>query len=166
MTDIEEKEELELTIEEVEEENNELLELTAEEKELKILTSKLELTTDLEEKSHLRTQIKQLEMRDEYRLYADRNSIYYDEDDDDEILISNCNKFHQEQLKQNHFEDEGCGVRGCKGWYVAEHRCECGAYKGFKWDDSDFDPSDINSFDINETVPYGQSVKTWYFNPN
>lgn len=120
------------------------------------------------------------EMYDDYVEYAKDYEIDIGKTDDDniglskdEILIKRCNEHHQENLLNGWHSDKVCchcegledegwnnGV-ACTGWTVGNHRCDCGNYKGWRWDDDDFDPLDLNEFNIHHTAPYGRAEAQW-----
>jgi hypothetical protein len=96
----------------------------------------------------------------QYKEFAENNSInYYGLAD----LIFKCNESHQESLLQNHFVDESHDTcdSDCRGWYVRNSRCQCGNYKGFRWENDDRDYYDIDYLNIDSTEPNGSAEKMW-----
>lgn len=105
------------------------------------------------------------ELLPEYRAFALEHGIKVLEDEHIYKMVADCNRLHQTRLLENHFVEKPCPERGgrigeCRGWYVRKHRCECDNYKGWSWDDHDFDPSDLTAFNIRHTEPYGEPERT------
>lgn len=116
-----------------------------------------------EDIDEIKRMIKEARMKDQYVTFADQNGITWD---DDSELFEECNKVWQERLKGEHFEEGGCpgryyGDGDCAGWWVREHRCECGNFKGWTWNEDGFDPSDLLLFSLDDTRPYGRQERLW-----
>lgn len=111
------------------------------------------------------------EWYDRYVDYARGNGIDWEEDEDQ--LFKLCNKIHQENLKRGYHSDkvshhcEGLENDGwndgkpCTGWTIGEYRCDCGNFKGWSWNEDDFDPTDLSFFNIDSTEPFGYADAQW-----
>ena len=100
-------------------------------------------------------------LKQQYLDYAAERGIVFSNDDE---LYRNCNTFHQNHLLDGWFVEEGCPHRydgDCDGWYVGNKRCVCGNYKGWSWNEDDFDPDDVKYFNINSTSPVGYAERMW-----
>jgi len=111
--------------------------------------------------------IKECELKDKYINYAKDYVIEWEDDID---LFSKCNRHRQDELLYNSngglgwYVEEECPHRyegECDGWYVNEKSCECGNYKGWTWNEDDFDQSDILMFNIECNEPYGHAETMW-----
>lgn len=126
---------------------------------VKIETLRSEIA--LTEKTNLETSI-----IPKYREYAVEHEIAYDVDYIESLIIA-CNEHHQENLLSSHFSEGSCpcpeddNEDNCSGWYTFEKRCQCGGYKGFRWNDDDVDFSDITEFNIMHTEPAGFRERMW-----
>lgn len=83
------------------------------------------------------------------------------DDDLDEILITKCNLYHQQQLFNNYFIEMTCPSKNiqCKRLYIRKKHCECGFYKGYEWVTDFFNPINITDFNIDHDKPYGYLIK-------
>lgn len=99
-----------------------------------------------------------------YIAYATRHGIVCDFTKPDEVFKA-CNEWHQEELKSRHFvylADFRCDVceeskdgTTCLGWFCRMRRCVCNDTNRYRWDDTDFKPNDLSSFNISHKVPFG-----------
>lgn len=110
-----------------------------------------------------------LPTQEDYEKYAIRNGLFPDSPipENPEDLVSTCNAWHQHQLlyEQNYGSGHNADTRcykqpwfheDCFGVWTGDDdmRCDCGHY--WYWDDSGFDPSNIEQFNISCTEPYGR----------
>lgn len=124
-----------------------------------------QLTNKIEECNRM---IKEEEMRHQYIEYGIQNSIINDQQTLDDLVESEnifkiCNEHRQEQLLNDWRvcdTYDGCSAN-CGGWTVGNGRCDCGNYKGFKWNDDDANFSDILKFDITYSEPFGYVETMW-----
>lgn len=121
----------------------------------------------------IENEIVRVKMKSKYLDYANRNSLSVDVDDEDALIID-CNEYHQDLLLnksnggQGWFVDQECPHRDgdycsdhCDGWYAGNYRCECGNYKGWRWNDDGWDANDLSKFNIEHESPYGWPETQW-----
>ncbi len=118
----------------------------------------------------LETDIKKIRMRSMYLEYLENE---FDENTVRSILDGTfstdlyefCNRNHQERLLADGYFATNCPYVGCEeecaGWDTSEKRCQCGNYKGYRWEDECEKFDDILKFDLTSTVPLGYVTKNW-----
>lgn len=131
---------------------------------------------DLEMKENeLKRMIKEEVMRNDYIKYIYSNFYIICSQDDIDALVDGthefsddmfkmCNEHHQSSLLSNYHDDNPPSVDGCEdctGWSVNSRRCDCGNFKGYRWNTDDDDISDILEFDITEEQPAGYVERMW-----
>jgi hypothetical protein len=124
----------------------------------------------------LETDIKKIQMRPLYLEYLEDENNWNTSEDHQIVssildgtstvdLYEFCNRNHQEQLLSNGYfatDRPYVGCEGdCEGWDTSEKRCQCGNYKGYRWEDECEKFDDILNFDLTSTVPLGHVSKNW-----
>ena len=89
------------------------------------------------------------------------NDGTFDNSDD---IFKKCNEHHQQEILDCYYVSDPPEVDdcyNCNGWYVGESRCECGNYKGYRWNADYIDFSNVLEFNITHDTPAGETVCEW-----
>lgn len=97
---------------------------------------------------------------DKYKYFAEKFRLRYENDLD---LLQSCHEKHQDNLLDGYHHDEPSThcEDGCTGWYYNNRRCDCGNFKGWGWNDKDWNKLDPEEFNLDSTTPVGWAQQQW-----